>query len=180
MKLVCFGDSNTWGYDPRSYFGDRYPESYRWPDLIARKTGWDVVNMGSNGQEIPNKSQIFPDNMDLLAVMLGTNDLLQGNSAEDTGMRMLRFLAGINCPRENIVLIVPPPMRYGEWVRETALLEESNKLSECYRKVAASVGVHYLDTVSWNISMAYDGVHFSESGHISFSDNLLSFLLLIC
>ena len=28
MKVLCFGDSNTWGYDPRSPLGGRYgPDS---------------------------------------------------------------------------------------------------------------------------------------------------------
>ena len=29
MKVICFGDSNTYGYDPRSYFGGRYPRDSR-------------------------------------------------------------------------------------------------------------------------------------------------------
>ncbi|HIT31090.1 MAG TPA: lipase, partial [Candidatus Scatomorpha stercoravium] len=43
MKAVCFGDSNTWGYDPRSYFGGRYGEADRWPEILAAATGWEVV-----------------------------------------------------------------------------------------------------------------------------------------
>lgn len=46
MKVVCFGDSNTYGYDPRSWLGGRYPADSRWVDLLAQKTGWDVVNLG--------------------------------------------------------------------------------------------------------------------------------------
>ena len=30
-RLLCYGDSNTYGYDPRSYLGGRYPDSIRWP-----------------------------------------------------------------------------------------------------------------------------------------------------
>ena len=29
MKILCIGDSNTYGYDPRSYLGDRYPAEVR-------------------------------------------------------------------------------------------------------------------------------------------------------
>lgn len=29
MRLLCCGDSNTYGYDPRSFFGDRYPKESR-------------------------------------------------------------------------------------------------------------------------------------------------------
>ena len=36
MKILCFGDSNTYGYDPRSFLDDRYPADVRWnPDLSA-------------------------------------------------------------------------------------------------------------------------------------------------
>lgn len=33
MKSVCFGDSNTYGYDPRSWCGSRYDEGSRRPYL---------------------------------------------------------------------------------------------------------------------------------------------------
>ena len=29
MKVICFGDSNTFGYDPRSWFGSRYTSDSR-------------------------------------------------------------------------------------------------------------------------------------------------------
>ena len=32
MRLLCCGDSNTYGYDPRSFFGDRYPKESHWVD----------------------------------------------------------------------------------------------------------------------------------------------------
>ena len=35
MKVICFGDSNTYGYDPRSYFGGRYDADIRWVDILT-------------------------------------------------------------------------------------------------------------------------------------------------
>ena len=29
-QIVCIGDSNTWGYDPRGFGGGRYPAAVRW------------------------------------------------------------------------------------------------------------------------------------------------------
>ena len=69
MRLLCFGDSNTYGYDPRSYGGDRYPPESRWTDLLAESTGWEVVNLGQNGREIPAGAGS-------LAGMLQQDDLL--------------------------------------------------------------------------------------------------------
>ena len=29
QKILCYGDSNTYGYDPRAYLGGRYPKAVR-------------------------------------------------------------------------------------------------------------------------------------------------------
>ena len=50
MNIICFGDSNTYGYDPRSYLGDRYDPDSRWVDILATKTGWTVRNLGTAGR----------------------------------------------------------------------------------------------------------------------------------
>ena len=54
MRILCLGDSNTYGYDPRGYFGGRYGADDRWVDIIAKGTGFDMVNLGSNGRMIPH------------------------------------------------------------------------------------------------------------------------------
>ena len=59
MKVICIGDSNTWGYDPRSYFGGRYEANCRWVDILAEKTGWVVINEGINGMRIPRKKSLL-------------------------------------------------------------------------------------------------------------------------
>ena len=88
MNIICFGDSNTYGYDPRGYFGGRYGADCRWVDILASETGWDIYNMGQNGREIPSVAPAFPADTDLLIVMLGTNDLLQGRSPEQAIERL--------------------------------------------------------------------------------------------
>ena len=56
-------------------------------DILATATGWTISNMGQNGREIPSDAPAFPDNTDLLIVLLGTNDLLQGISPEQAAGR---------------------------------------------------------------------------------------------
>ena len=46
MTLICFGDSNTWGYDSRSYLGGRYDEGTRWPCLLSSALGAEVRELG--------------------------------------------------------------------------------------------------------------------------------------
>ena len=58
MKVLCIGDSNTYGYDPRSYFGSRYPAEVRW---TGRLEGHKVINCGMNGLAVPYDSRPFAE-----------------------------------------------------------------------------------------------------------------------
>ena len=176
MKVVCFGDSNTYGYDPRDYFGSRYAPEYRWVDLLAQKTGWDVRNNGMNGREIPRRETVFTRDLDLLIVMLGTNDLLQGNAPEVIYRRMEAFLTSIAVPKDKIVLIAPPPMTRGEWVQEQILIDRSVLLARWYQSLAGDLGIRFVDAGAWNIPLAFDGVHFTPEGHKAFAEGLYQYL----
>lgn len=177
MKVICYGDSNTYGYDPRSYFGERYDADCRWVDILAAKTGWNIVNAGMNGREIPRSAVFVLEHIDLLIVMLGTNDLLQGRSVEKVTEQMEAFLTGLTMERDKLLLIAPPPMRPGEWVTEQKLIDASVQLAETYRELAERFGVRFADAGKWNIPMAYDGVHFTEEGHKQFASKLYEALI---
>ena len=171
MNVICFGDSNTYGYDPRGYFGGRYGADCRWVDILAAETGWTISNMGQNGREIPSAAPAFPDDTDLLTVMLGTNDLLQGRSPEQATERLERFLTGISLDRSKIMLIAPPPMAMGEWVPSPQLIEDSRTFARLYQALAEWLGIRFAD--AGDIPLAYDGVHFTEQGHKAFAAGLL-------
>ena len=172
MDIACFGDSNTYGFDPRSYFGSRYPEERRWVNLLAAKTGWIVRNWGENGREIPCTSIEIPSYIDSLLVMLGTNDLLQGVGASIAAKRMEHFLRQLPLKRESIILIGPPPIKLGAWVPDQILVDSSRQLLSEYQNLAEHMGIHYVPTHDWNIPLCFDGVHFTEEGHRIFSEKL--------
>ncbi len=173
MKVICFGDSNTYGYDPRGYFGGRYDADSRWVDILAAKTGWTVCNMGQNGREIPSAAPAFPADTDLLIVMLGTNDLLQGCSPEQAAERLERFLSGIPLNRSKILLIAPPPVTIGAWVPSAKLIDDSRTFERLCQTLVERMGIHFANAGNWDISLAYDGVHFTEQGHKAFAAGLL-------
>ncbi len=89
-SVLCFGDSNTWGYNPKD--GSRYPAHVRWTGILQQKLGQDftVIEEGLNGRtttinelERPMRSaaDILPvlieshRPLDVIVLMLGTNDL---------------------------------------------------------------------------------------------------------
>ena len=51
MKLICIGDSLTFGYGVRP--------SQRWTRLCAQETGWEIVNEGISGDTTGGANDIF-------------------------------------------------------------------------------------------------------------------------
>lgn len=173
MNVICFGDSNTYGYDPRGYFGGRYGADSRWVDILAAETGWTIHNLGQNGREIPPDAPVLPADTDLLIVLLGTNDLLQGRSPVQAADRLERFLAAVPLERSKILLIAPPPMELGEWVPSHQRADDSRAFARLCRTVAARLGIRFADAGAWCVSLTYDGVHFTAQGHRAFAAGLL-------
>ncbi len=95
--ILCYGDSNTWGFTPGT--GARYPYDVRWPGAMAQLLGpeYHVVEDGVNGRTTCRDEAGKPwrngrDSLkytlnaqkpiDLAIVMLGTNDLKTVDAAE--------------------------------------------------------------------------------------------------
>ena len=173
MKILCFGDSNTYGYDPRGYFGGRY--DHPWPELLAEEMGCTVLNWGENGREIPGKAVDFPADTDLLIIMLGTNDLLQSWPPEAAEKKMERFLKSIALDQHKILLIAPPPMQLGQWVHDQKRIDNSVTLAKQYQALSARLGIRFADAGKWNVPLAYDGVHMTQEGHKVFADGLIAY-----
>ncbi|MCD8217177.1 MAG: GDSL-type esterase/lipase family protein [Clostridiales bacterium] len=191
--IICYGDSNTYGYDPRSFLGGRYTEDRRWPEMLAARTGWKVINSGKNGRCTP---YFLPEIESVcsslerwsaeeapvwLWIMLGTNDLLHNPqlTAEAVTDRMERFLRKL-AEREEISdgkiqlrLISPVHLRRGQWVESDERCRESEKMDDCYRKLAAKMGIAFTCAGEWDIPVLFDGVHFSEEGNARFAECMM-------
>ena len=168
QRVFCFGDSNTFGYDPHSMFGDAYPDAVRWTGLLANEQRV-MINGGQNGLCIPGEGSYGPlaslirsREPDLLVVMLGTNDLLEGASADAAAARILRLGAFLKGALEGlpVLLVAPPRLRPGTWVSEAA------------RRESEKLGFGFADAGSWELPLAYDGVHLTEEGHRRFAKRI--------
>ena len=132
----------------------------------------DRLQHGQNGREIPSSAPSFLADTDLLIVMLGTNDLLQGRSRSrppGAGAVPLRRLPG---SKQNL-LIAPPPVTLGEWVPSPQLIDGSRAFARLCQSMAERMGIRFADAGKWDIPLAYDGVHFTEKGHRAFAAGLL-------
>jgi lysophospholipase L1-like esterase len=94
-NILCFGDSNTWGFIPESLtesYPRRHPHDVRWTGVLARELGegFRIIEEGQNGRTtvhddpfalVRNAKAVLPalleshKPLDLVVLMLGTNDL---------------------------------------------------------------------------------------------------------
>ena len=193
-RMVCFGDSNTFGYDAGSRLGRRLDAGERWPEVFAELTGWDTVNEGMNGREIPagwfleRLGKILEEDapFDVLAVMLGTNDILNSfqPDAAEAGRNMEAFLLhALNHPQiqgegKKILLIAPPGIDIGRYGEEEEIFDrEAKALGPVYRQIAEKLGLQFADTWDWEIPLAHDGVHFTGEGQKQFARKLFESLV---
>ena len=135
-KIICFGDSNTYGYNPEN--GGRFDENTRWPKLLEKALGdgYEIFEEGQNGRTIANDDPweggtkcgtdyVLPmletkKPVDLLIIMLGSNDLkikfnLPAADIAGSLMTMLMKIKGyceyfIGCPDLKILIVSPPAL----------------------------------------------------------------------
>ena len=187
-RIIFYGDSNTYGFDPRDFWGGRYDKEYIWTYRLAENTVFEAVNRGENGREIPHTSSQYDwfDRMlmreepfDLLAVMLGTNDLFTmfDADAEKITARMeelLRFAADHPAVKDKaeMLLITPVEVKLRGYAEEERFNSISQELGGHYKALAEKLNVHFADASKWGIGIAHDGVHFSEEGHVKFAQEI--------
>ena len=185
-KILFYGDSNTYGYDPADWQSFRYPYEQRWTSILAEKLGgdWTVIPEGMNGRQIPKL--LYDRKMltgmlgtlaegDVFAVMLGTNDILVTTvpQADEVIARMRSFLQFVKntVPGAEILLIAPPPAGI-KGIRDplyAAYYRECLRMNAGFRRLAEQLRVHFADAAQWGISLSADLVHFSEEGHRQFA-----------
>ena len=195
INVVCYGDSNTYGYDP--YTGARYPYEKRWTTLLGEKLGdrYEVIPQGLNGRTTAydrpgaawkNGISSFVaclgmnKPVDILTIMLGTNDVNAGLglSAEQIadGMENLVKLTEENSPElqgyvPRIIVIAPAaigdnyensPFAY-ELTPES--VRKSRDIGPLYQKLAEKHFCEFISAVDSVEVSDLDSEHLSEQGH---------------
>jgi len=153
-RILCYGDSNTWGRVPSSMGMERYPIHNRWPGILQELLGdtyeiieewlWGRTTMFDDPRpEFPerNGTKTLPIlleshlPLDLVIIMLGTTDTkaMMNLSSEKTteGMQKLiqiiknyKVLKWTTLPQ---ILIVVPPIVNEKWAIASQLFTGGSK-----------------------------------------------------
>jgi len=202
--ILCYGDSNTWGYIPGT--GKRYSYEFRWTTILQRKLGdkFRVLEEGLNGRttvwEEPyrpgrnGRLMLYPllethSPLNLVVLMLGTNDLKHYYSVYGAdiarGVSILvdiikKSSTGLNNESPETLLISPPQI--GKLSTELELQfkdasEKSHELSAHYENVASELNCHFINAAKYVVPSIVDGVHLDEEGHEKLADIIFSSVL---
>ena len=192
--ILCYGDSNTWGYSPSTQ--DRYGRDERWGGVLrnalgegylvieeglgGRTTVWDdpVEGIHKNGRTylLPCLESHQP--IDLVVILLGTNDLKRRfgvgafDIAQGAGV-LVRIVqkseTDPNGEAPKVLLLAPPPT---EELDETDFVEmftgaeeKSKNFSREFRRVAQELGCEFLDTAEAIVSSKLDAIHLDAEEH---------------
>jgi len=155
-RILCFGDSLTWGYDPVTK--NRMDENSRWTGVLQNKLGEDykVIEEGQNGRTIatddPSEGEknglkyVIPciesqKPLQLMIIMLGANDLKRkfGYCAMDIAGEMQIFLEKVQAYNRfrmedsmKLLLVVPPIIGTNSrdsWLEESFDFTHASKVS---------------------------------------------------
>jgi len=204
--IVCFGDSNTHGYcaDPADSAdgGIRFNEEERWTRLLQKHLGEDylVVEEGLSGrttcfddpihESLSGLDYITPclkshETVDLLIIMLGTNDTKDRfyASAACIGIGMARLVKkamATECwgdHQPNILVVAPPPIEDGMLTSPvTATMgslcpEKSRELAFYYKQQCELLGCHFMDANGCAFNQV-DFMHLTRQGHAQLAQRL--------
>ncbi len=206
MKILCFGDGNTWGLKE---FGVRYDENTRWTKQMQSMLGegHTVIEDGLFGRTIDSlqeeatnpKRFLYRDIMkhypyELLIISLGTADLMASLhlTPEDITKGMKTIIEAIlgyeyadNGSAPKIILTSVPYVKEGmvhfkvKYGLNNESIAKSKELLPLYESLANELGLYFFDTNKYitNDDISdEDCIHFDPQGHSKFANAMVEFI----
>ena len=200
--VLCYGDSNTYGYVPET--GLRYPRDVRYPGRLQTLLGdeYVVIEEGCNG-----RTTIYDDPIDgwkngldylkpclyshkpvdIVILMLGSNDLkatfhLTAAQIADGAAALVEVIRSFTEEKQGfipkIILVSPPEL--GKDIKSSPFygafyedaVEESKKFPEHYRTVAKKYGCVFFNAAEHIYPSAADSLHLTAEGHKVLAEKL--------
>ena len=200
-RLLCFGDSNTWGYIPGTEPLTRYGEDIRWTSLLQKKMGKDctVIEFGLCGCQTGGKKEgkffntnaqiLYPSvlfasmPLDAVFIMLGTNDLKKENEWQpgETAKNLGRLIQLSRAFAPHLKIFLAPAVILQEGIKNDPDFEPVSAIANskiCAGEtveLAQNLNLPLFDTNSYIKQLDYDGCHFTAESHKIFAEELAHF-----
>lgn len=188
-KILCFGDSNTYGYIPNN--GAKYDKNIRWTGVLSLLSHgkFEIIEDGCNNRtafaanpagKIFTGYEILPelltDDFDAVVLAIGINDtqfLYNLSSIEiASGVEKLINIVKVKSPQAKIILVAPSILTEDVLNGNFACLfdrtsiEKSRQLPLLYQKIAEKQNIEFLDLNSVAKTSSLDGLHYAPEQHL--------------
>ena len=203
IRILCYGDSNTWGYISGSDH-QRYGNNERWTKILTELLGnrFEVIEEGLNSRTLtsndtrPGKEgkngyeYLMPcldthDPIDLVILMLGTNELKAKyqKSANNVGEMLEEYFVKTilnrksqlkdSCPK--LLIVVPPIVNENQEYCKTNNMflgasQKSKELNDIYNNIAKKYNCYFLS--NQGLETGIDGVHLTKESHMKLAKKL--------
>lgn len=200
MRILCIGDSNTWGYNPET--GWRIAN--RWTRVLADLLPEDeIIEEGLNGRTINAVDPTFPERrclsnlrsllmshkpVDMVVLMLGTNEFKNifpataeyvGEGIEECISIMLDEDMWDKFGVPKLLVISPVTVRrelitngdvFGDFDENSVL--QSERLALILEKICKKYGVAFMDAAEYAEASVIDNIHMDEENHVKLGEAL--------
>ncbi len=196
-ELVCFGDSNTYGFNPRN--GKRYDENTRWSGILKEKLKEKirVIEAGCNNRTCysinPESEELtgilalpkyLSINTEYLIIAVGLNDLQKFYSSTDEeireGMTKLIEIAKNTNPNMEIIILAPSKIRknilnsYFSALFNEDAIEKSAKIPSIYGQIACEKQCRFINLDEFVCACDIDGLHYFEDEHKKIAEIIIN------
>jgi len=200
-RIVCYGDSYTWGYQPLTNHL-RYDADTRWTGVLQTLLGndYEIIEEGLNSRTLisedtrPDKQgrdgalYLLPcldthDPIDLVILMLGTNELKETYSKQAKEIADIiyeNFIQVISSRKSQFadkypkVLVIAPPIVNDKTEYAQKRLYNSDKsrgLVKELKSVCKASNIYFIDSNVF-VKVGDDGVHFDDSSHKKLAEGI--------
>ena len=201
MNILCFGDSNTWGFDAEN--NCRFPKDIRWPGKLQMYFPFDSISefgicdmtfgttdpfyKACNGLENITPAIRANSPVDMVIISLGLNDCKKYlfNSVEkivnDAG-RLIYYIkkySDLNTHEARVLVCGQCVLTDGAVVTypqefDSSSIGKAYKLNRDLKKLCEDIHVPYLEAPE--VEFSFDGCHYSRKGHELFAQNIANYL----
>ena len=167
--VVALGDSLTYGY------GASPDNAY--PGVLAKMTGWQVVNAGVNGNTSANVlariDNVIALNPDLVILGVGGNDVLRRVQSGTTTANITATVQQLKAANISVILVAEP------YFSASVLFGKASD-NPIYKQIANSEDIalysqRWSEVIS-NDSLKSDQIHPNAAGYRYFAEGLYEYL----
>ena len=194
---MCYGDSNTWGYNPERLH-IRYSKSYRYPMVLQKLLGKDDIvieeglcartmanddpyHLGSAYNGSKHFENCFKSHLpiDALVLFLGTNDMKDyfnfncydaANALDELYIAKIREIS----PKTKIIIVIPKEIDSTTFAGFEGAKEKSKDFEQAYEALANKYNFDYISNDI--IELGKDGLHLSKNAHLNLANKIFDIL----